>query len=173
MHDAVTGARADVTLTVGMSAERLWELVTDVTRIGEWSPECTHAAWLDADAPGPRAGARFEARNRYADGFVSSVVCVVTEAVRPVTFGWVVLDDRGDPAHPGSIWRYELAPNEKPGRTLLRQSFAHGPGNTGTREGWRRDPASLAGRLEGLRANMRATLAAMTEDAQEEKDGER
>jgi hypothetical protein len=40
-------------------------------------------------------GARFIASNRYADGFVSTVTCVVIEAERPSTFTWTVLDDPG------------------------------------------------------------------------------
>jgi uncharacterized protein YndB with AHSA1/START domain len=165
MEDAVTGARAEVALTVGMTPERVWELVTDVARMSGWSPECTAARWLTDGTPAAVPGARFEGRNRYPDGSVSAVLCVVTEAVRPRTFGWVVLDERNDPAWPASIWRYELtpagAPTGRPGRTLVRHSFEHGPGATGARDAARRDPASLAGRLAGLRGNMAATLAAM------------
>lgn len=53
MVDQVTGARTEVELTVGVAPEKFWEIVADVTRIGEFSPECKAAAWLDADSPGP------------------------------------------------------------------------------------------------------------------------
>ncbi|GAB2610118.1 hypothetical protein GCM10027168_48830 [Streptomyces capparidis] len=163
MDDIVTGARAEVALTVDLPPEEMWELVTDVSGFGRWSPECTHAEWLDTAAPGPRAGARFEGRSRYRDGCVSSVVCVVTEAVRPVTFAWAVLDERDDPARPASIWRYELSPATA-GRTLVRHTFLHGPGASGTRDGALRDPAALPARLARMRGNMTATLAAMVRD---------
>lgn len=161
MDDAVTGARVDLTLTVDMAPERFWELVADVSRIGEWSPECTYGGWLGDCVPVVRPGARFEGRNRYPDGCFSSVVCVVTEAARPATFAWVVLDDHGDPARPASVWRYELTQANTPGQTVVRHSFVHGPGESGARSAARRDPTSLAGRLEELRANMACTVTAM------------
>lgn len=43
--------------------ETVWAAVSDVTRMGEWSPECTGGEWLDG-ATGPRAGARFKGTNR-------------------------------------------------------------------------------------------------------------
>jgi uncharacterized protein YndB with AHSA1/START domain len=162
MEDGISGAHAEVELIVELARERLWDLVTDVARIGEWSPECRYAAWLDTDAPGPRPGARFEARNRYPNGDTASVICVVTEARRPETFAWVVLDERGDPDRPGSRWRYDLLPGDAPGRTVVRHSFTHGPGVTGARRAAERYPDALAGRLAQLRRNMTATITAMT-----------
>ena len=44
-------------------AERVWAMVSDVTRMGEWSPEATGARWR-GDATGPKVGARFSGRNR-------------------------------------------------------------------------------------------------------------
>ena len=51
MHDSVT---------VHMDAppEKVWALVSDVTRIGEFSPETFEAEWT-GDATGPAVGARF------------------------------------------------------------------------------------------------------------------
>jgi hypothetical protein len=40
-----------------------WELIADVTRIGDWSPETTSAAWT-AGTGGPAEGARFRGTNR-------------------------------------------------------------------------------------------------------------
>ena len=168
--DLVTGAVAEVELMVDRPIGQVWDLITDVSRIGEWSPECVYAAWRPGDGPqagarrpgdGPRAGARFDARNEYPDGYTSAVECVVTEASRPTVFEWAVLDDA---AQPGSIWRYELAPEDR-GRTRVRHRFTHGPGLTGLREGVLARPdrarAVLDGRLAALRANMTATLHAM------------
>jgi hypothetical protein len=44
-------------------ADELWAMVSDVTRMGEWSPEATGAKWLKG-ATGPAVGARFTGRNR-------------------------------------------------------------------------------------------------------------
>jgi hypothetical protein len=163
MDDGLTGAFAEVELVVDVPIDRVWSLVTDVGRMGDWSPECVFAAWRPAQGEVPYAGARFEARNEYADGFTATVECVVTEAVRPSVFSWVVLDDGRDAERPGSIWRYEL---EDRGRgTRVRQRFTHGPGLTGLRAFTRDHPGrartALEGRLAELRANMSATLQAM------------
>jgi hypothetical protein len=47
-------------VTVHMSAppEAIWSVVTDVPRIGRFSPETFEAEWLDG-ATGPGVGARF------------------------------------------------------------------------------------------------------------------
>ncbi|MET9618265.1 SRPBCC family protein [Kitasatospora indigofera] len=163
--DPVTGATAEVTVTVDLPPERVWDLAVDVTRIGEWSPECVWAGWTSRAGAVPRAGDRFRARNRYPDGFVATVECVVTEAVRPAVFAWVVLDDMGDAARPGSLWRYDLrAAGED---TLVTQTFTHGPGLTGLREGAAKGPGPevVAGRLAQLRRNMTVTLRAMARAA--------
>src|SRR6266702_1169166 len=100
----VTGVQIAVTLVVPIPRERMWDLVTAEVRIGEWSPEATGGIWCD-DALGPAPGARFMGRNRFPNGFESTVTCVVIEAGRPGIFAWTVLDDTG---LVGSTWRYEL-----------------------------------------------------------------
>jgi ribosome-associated toxin RatA of RatAB toxin-antitoxin module len=47
---------------VGTSAEAAYGLVSDVTRMGQWSPETTKCRWLDG--AGPTVGARFRGANR-------------------------------------------------------------------------------------------------------------
>lgn len=70
--DMVTGAHVAVALAVPVSRERMWDLVTAVGRIGEWSPEATGGSWCD-DASGPVAGARFVGHNRFPNGSESTV----------------------------------------------------------------------------------------------------
>lgn len=52
-------------VTVDSPRDAVWELVCDVSRIGEWSHECRSARWV-ADDPGiaPAVGSRFRASNR-------------------------------------------------------------------------------------------------------------
>ena len=50
-------------LIVAAPAQRLYELVADMPRMGEWSPECQKAEWTDG-AVAPAAGARFIGHNR-------------------------------------------------------------------------------------------------------------
>ncbi len=45
-------------------AEEVWAMVSDVTRMGEWSPEATGGKWVKG-ATGPAVGARFRGRNRH------------------------------------------------------------------------------------------------------------
>ena len=59
MHDSVT-------VHMVASPERVWGLVSDVTRIGRYSPETFEAQWIDG-ATGPAVGAKFRGhvkRNR-------------------------------------------------------------------------------------------------------------
>jgi len=50
-------------VTVNSRAEAIWAVVSDVTRVGEWSGECRGCTWLTGfDRAEP--GARFRGRNR-------------------------------------------------------------------------------------------------------------
>jgi uncharacterized protein YndB with AHSA1/START domain len=159
----VTGLTAAAEEVTAARPELVWDLVADVTRVGEWSPECIRAAWLGE--PGrPQPGARFTGYNRLPNGFEYEVTCVVTEADRPRAFAWAVLDDSGDPARPSSLWRYRIDPLPG-GGSRIRQRFTHGPGDSFLRAAAAKAPDQaaeiIAARLDGLRANMSATLRAM------------
>lgn len=52
-----------VSRDVAAPAEVVWAMISDVTRMGEWSPETTACTWK-GDATGPVVGARFVGRNR-------------------------------------------------------------------------------------------------------------
>lgn len=160
----ITGARVDLETTVDVPPERLWDLITAVHRVSEWSPECEHTARLDGGEGPVEVGTRFEGRNR-REGRVWTVNCVVTEVEAPRSFAWIVLDRAGDPGRPSSYWRYDLEPGDLPGQTLVRHSFVHGPGNSGLREMISNNteiaPIILDVRLEELRKHMTETLEAM------------
>jgi uncharacterized protein YndB with AHSA1/START domain len=164
----VTGLTAAAEEVVAVRPELVWDLVADVTRVGEWSPECIRAAWLGE--PGrPQPGARFTGHNRFPNGFQYEVTCVVTETDRPRTFAWVVLDDSGDPARPSSSWRYRIDPLPG-GGSRVRQRFTHGPGasyvRTAAAEAPDRAAEIIAARRDRLRATMGATLRAMKATAE-------
>ncbi|GGL07233.1 hypothetical protein Sme01_11870 [Sphaerisporangium melleum] len=163
----VTGARVDLEVTVDVPPERLWELITAVPRIGDFSPECEHGAWVDPGDGTLREGTRFQGRNR-RQGRVWTVTCVVTELEAPSTFGWLVLDAEGDPERPSSRWHYELVPGDEPGTTVVRHSFEHGPGSSGLREMIQNNPeiapVILDVRLNELREHMIETLDNMARD---------
>ena len=53
----------EVSRRIAASPEAVWNAITDVTRMGEWSPECHTCEWKD-DADGPAVGAWFVGHNR-------------------------------------------------------------------------------------------------------------
>jgi len=57
------GTTGQASVRIEAPPEKVYELVSDVTRMGEWSPECREGTWLDG-ATGPTVGARFRGRNR-------------------------------------------------------------------------------------------------------------
>jgi uncharacterized protein YndB with AHSA1/START domain len=155
-----TGAQVDVELVVDKEPAAMWELITDVTRIGEWSPECKAGEWLDGGTA--RIGARFEGRNHFGNGFIGTTICLVTEAEQPSVFEWIVLDPSHSPDTPGSIWRYELAPGDEPGQTRVHHRFVHGPGVTGLSEQMGSHPEQAQQILQDrLHKHMTVTLEGM------------
>ena len=54
-----------VSRDIAASPEAVWELVSDITRIGDWSPECYRCEWDAGQVPG--LGATFTGYNRFGD----------------------------------------------------------------------------------------------------------
>ncbi len=52
---------------IAASPEVVWELLSDITRMAEWSPECRQCEW-SGGATGPVVGARFKSRNKAEKG---------------------------------------------------------------------------------------------------------
>src|SRR6187402_62567 len=99
MHDSVT-------VTMHAPPERIWDLVSDVTRIGRYSPETFEAEWLDG-ATGPAVGARFRGhvkRNRKGPTYWTTCTVVTSEPGREFAFAV------GPGNHPVNVWRYRLEP---------------------------------------------------------------
>jgi hypothetical protein len=57
------GTRAEVDVHVDAPPEIVYGVVSDVTRMGEWSPETVKCEWLEG-AVGPSVGARFKGTNK-------------------------------------------------------------------------------------------------------------
>ena len=90
----------------------VYDLIADVTRMGEWSPECVSCEWLDD--PG-QVGSTFRGRNRNGLARWSTVARVLT-AERPCIFSFATLH-RDEVA---TRWTYHLEGDE---RTRLSESF--------------------------------------------------
>jgi uncharacterized protein YndB with AHSA1/START domain len=142
--------RGSVTVHMAAPADRVWDLVTDVTRIGEFSPETFEAEWL-GEATGPAVGARFRGHvRRNGRGPVYWTVCTVTACDPGRQFGFAV---GGPGGRVLNTWGYQLAPGGD-GGTDVTESFEL-PSTLPTRLYW-----LIAGHARG-RANadgMRVTL---------------
>ncbi|WP_222194679.1 SRPBCC family protein [Modestobacter italicus] len=98
-------------IVVATSPDALYDLVSDVTRTGEWSPICT-ACWWDEGASG-QVGDWFTGRNE-VPGRVWETRSQVVAAERGSEFAWAV---RGTLVR----WGYTLEPVD--GGTLLTESW--------------------------------------------------
>jgi len=111
-------------VTVHMDAppEKVWDLVSDVTKIGRYSPETFEAEWLDG-ATGPAVGARFRGHvKRNGKGPTYWTTCTVTacEPGREFAFGV-----GGPGKQPLNVWAYRLEPSGD--GTDVTESFALAP----------------------------------------------
>ena len=50
-------------IVINAAPARLYDMVADLPRMGEWSPECQSVEW-EGDTTGPAEGARFVGHNR-------------------------------------------------------------------------------------------------------------
>jgi hypothetical protein len=96
-------ADVEVSTTVAADPARLYALVSDLPRMGEWSPENTGGRWLDG-ATGPAVGARLRGTNRRGLALWMTTV-TVTAADEGRRFAFDV-DFLGVPI---STWEYEFA----------------------------------------------------------------
>ena len=97
--------------------DAVWHVVTDVTRVGEWSHECRRVEWLDG-ATHAVPGARFRGTNK-AGPWKWSRINEVIVADEPSTFVWRTVSTALFPD--SSEWRIELEAVE--GGTRITQSF--------------------------------------------------
>jgi uncharacterized protein YndB with AHSA1/START domain len=114
----------DGSVTVSMNAppEKVWELVSDVTRIGEYSPETFEAEWLGG-ATGPAVGAHFRGhvkRNGIGPVYWTECEVVAADPGREFTFN-VVMNGKAT-----NTWGYKLVPNSQ-GGTDVTESFRLAP----------------------------------------------
>ena len=138
--------------------EEVWALVSDVTRIGTFSPETFEAEWLDG-ATGPAVGARFRGHvKRNGRGPVYWTTCEVTACEPGRSFGF----DVKSAGRTANTWRYDLAPAG--GGTDVTESYAL-PDNVFSRAYW-----LMAGRwrsrtnLDGMRTTLERIKAVVEAD---------
>jgi len=90
--------RDSVTVHMQASPEAVWDLVSDVTKIGRYSPETFEAEWLDG-ATGPAVGAMFRGhvkRNGRGPTYWTTCKVLGCEPGREFTFAVVQGDRTGN-----------------------------------------------------------------------------
>ena len=96
----------EVSLHMDASPEEVWALVSDVTRIGEFSPETFEARWTRG-ATGPEVGASFKGHvKRNGVGPTYWTPCRVTKCVKNEVFEFTV----GNDSVAVNNWGYRLEP---------------------------------------------------------------
>jgi hypothetical protein len=141
----------EVSVWMDAAPDEVWALVSDVTRIGEFSPETFEARWTRGSS-GPEVGATFAGhvkRNGVGPTYWSP--CRVTTCVPDEQFEFVV----GSDSVAVNNWGYRLEPQG--GGTLVTEYFRLEP-SLYLRAYW-----TLLGRLRGRtnESGMRTTLERM------------
>jgi uncharacterized protein YndB with AHSA1/START domain len=101
--------------------EQIWELVSDVTNIGRYSPETFEAEWLEG-ATRPAVGAKFRGhvkRNGKGPTYWTTCTVLTSEPGREFAFGV------GPSDKPLNVWRYRLEPTGD--GTVVTESFELSP----------------------------------------------
>jgi Polyketide cyclase / dehydrase and lipid transport len=103
---------------VGAAADRIYDLVADMPRMGEWSPECQRVEW-EGEAGGPAQGATFVGHNRGGPRGL----------MKWSRRGRVLVADRGrefafvteEGGHESTVWRYRFEAVD--GGTKVTESY--------------------------------------------------
>jgi uncharacterized protein YndB with AHSA1/START domain len=113
---AAEGIEGQATIQIQASPEKVYAMLTDVTRMGQWSPECVKAEWVGG-ATGPAVGARFKGHNKlnWLVRWSSTPTVKVADPGKEFTF------ETGKPGKEQTRWTYRFAP--KGGGTELTESF--------------------------------------------------
>jgi Polyketide cyclase / dehydrase and lipid transport. len=103
---------ASTTITIDAPPEHVYDLIADITRMSEWSPECIGCEWLGEPN---QVGSTFRGRNRRGIARWSTLARVLV-ADRPGRFTFATLH-RGEIA---TRWSYELAGDDT---TTVTETF--------------------------------------------------
>ena len=152
----MTSLRYSESIVVARSPEALYDMVSDVTRTGEWSPVCKACWWDDGD--GPRVGAWFTGRNELPERIWETRSQVVAadrgrEFAFEVNGGWV-------------RWGYTFTAVDS--GTQVTESWEFLPaGITGFYGRYGEDAeAQIANRTEAAHQGIPVTLAAIKKAAE-------
>lgn len=113
-----TKTTVSVTRDIPASQDKIWAMVTDLPRMGEWSPENRGGQW-ESPATGPTLGATFKGRNER--GKRSWGTKVIVNAFEPPTkFSFSLMVGRSN----WCDWVYEITPTAT-GCTVIHSWVDH------------------------------------------------
>jgi hypothetical protein len=152
----VTELKMSESISVAVTPDELYALVSDVTRMGDWSPVCRACWWDDGD--GPRVGAWFTGRNQTPERTWESR-CRVVAADPGRKFGWEVNNG-------WVYWGYTFEPEGEGTRLTESWEFLP-PGIAGFRERFGDEAdVQIANRRAAAESGIPATLAAIKKAAE-------
>jgi uncharacterized protein YndB with AHSA1/START domain len=143
-----------VSREIAAPAQKVWELISDLPRMGEWSPENQGGAWKGG-ATGPALGAVFTGKNKNGIRRWSTTVKVVE--CQPGRAFEIAVTKMGMPV---SHWRYDI--EETPTGCAVTESWDD------HRAAWMRLVSSPMGDHSGdhAKTEMAATLAKVAQAAE-------
>ena len=100
---------------IAVAPEVAYAAVTDLPRMGEWSPENRGGDWIGSTAQ-VAVGATFRGNNRSPQGEWETTL-TVTEAEPPRRFAFCV----APPGEAGTVWRYLFRPERR--GTVVTEAF--------------------------------------------------
>jgi Polyketide cyclase / dehydrase and lipid transport len=105
-------------MVAAAAPQRMYDLVADMPRMGEWSPECQRVEW-EGGADGPAVGATFVGHNQGGPRGLMKWSrrgrVLVADPGREFTF---VTEEGG---RESTVWRYRFEPTE--GGTRVTESY--------------------------------------------------
>jgi uncharacterized protein YndB with AHSA1/START domain len=97
--------RIEITRDIAASPEAVYDAIADITRMGEWSTECTGGEWHEG-FDGPAVGATFDGHNRNGDKeWTSQGEIVEAERGRSFVYQCSMFDFHF------STWGYRIEPH--------------------------------------------------------------
>jgi len=112
-----TAKHGQSSVHIAAPPEPVYDLIADITRMGQWSPECYRCEWVP---PATQAveGARFRGHNKLGR-YRWITTAVITAAAAGREFAFTVVHDKT--GREETVWRYRLEPS--PTGTVLTESF--------------------------------------------------
>ncbi len=141
--------------SVRADAALVFATLSDLAKMGSWSPENTGGAWLDG-AVGPSLGARFEGSNA-RDGDEWSTIATVTAFEPTQVFAFRVTYEEYDI----SDWEFRVTPSDE--GCVVRESWAD------RRPDFMRDEDAAAGfnRADFTVSSIRTTLERLRDECEQ------